>query len=308
MTSPRRLFHVPRRSRQYWLRLAGLSCLAILVASIGVPAVLGFATTARLLYAPCSERGLTPGDVGLAWEDITLQASAGGQFRGYFVPGSNGAAILMPPTTNDGRDGRLDMAALFARHGYAVLAFESRRCAGMGPHSLGYHETDEVGDALIYVTHHAGVMPERVGIYGFSSAGATAILSAARFPGIRAVVAEGGYGDFAENAIGRESDTVLEAIYKWSLGASYRVITGLDINKLSPLDVIGTVAPRPILLIYGADERSLAGGRQQASAAGPTAELWVVEGAGHGAYRDAAPAEYERRVIAFFDRALLDRP
>ena len=231
--------------------------------------------TARLLYAPCSERGLTPGDVGLAWEDITLQASAGGQFRGYFVPGSNGAAILMPPTTNDGRDGRLDMAALFARHGYAVLGFESRRCAGMGPHSLGYHETDEVGDALIYVTHHAGVMPERVGIYGFSSAGATAILSAARFPGIRAVVAEGGYGDFAENAIGRESDTVLEAIYKWSLGASYRVITGLDINKLSPLDVIGTVAPRPILLIYGADERSLAGGRQQASAAGLTAELWV---------------------------------
>ena len=146
----------------------------------------------------------------------------------------------------------------------------------MGPHSLGYHETDEVGDALIYVTHHAGVMPERVGIYGFSSAGATAILSAARFPGIRAVVAEGGYGDFAENAIGRESDTVLEAIYKWSLGASYRVITGLDINKLSPLDVIGTVAPRPIRDLRGR-WRGLAGGRQQAGAAGPTAELWVVE-------------------------------
>ena len=305
VTSPLRLFHLPRRSRQYWRRLAGLACLAILVAGLGVPVALGAATTVTLLYAPCGEVGASPGDFGLAWEDVALQASAGGQFRGYLIPGTNGAVILMPPTTNDGRGSRLDMAALFAQHGYAVLTFESRRCAGMGPLSLGYRETDEVGDALTYVTQRAGIDPGRVGIYGFSSAGATAIMAAARFPGIRAVVAEGGYGDFAENAIGRRSDTIFEAIYKWSLGASYRVITGLDINRLSPLDVIGSIAPRPILLIYGTREQSLAGGRQQAAAAGPGAELWVVEGAGHGTYRDAAPGEYERRVIAFFDRALL---
>jgi uncharacterized protein len=273
-----------------------------------VPVVLGAATTIALLYASCDESGTTPGDYGLTWEDVTLPASAGGQFRGYFIPGTNGAAILMPPTTSDGRGSRLDRAALFARHGYAVLAFESRRCAGMGPLSLGYREMGEVEDALTYVTHRAGVDAQRVGIYGFSSAGATAIMSAARLPGIRAVVAEGGYGDFVENAIGRESDTIFEAIYKWSMGASYRAITGLDINKLSPLDVIGTVTPRPILLIYGTREQSLAGGRQQAATAGPGAELWVVDGAGHGAYREAAPGEYERRVIAFFDRALLDRP
>ena len=308
VTLPRWFFLMRRRSRKYWLRLVGLVVVTALLGGVCVPIALGFATTMILLYAPCDERGTTPGDYGLPWQDVTLQASAGGQFRGYFIPGANGATILVPPTTNDGRDGRLEMAALFARHGYAVLTFESRRCAGMGPLSLGYREADDVGDALTYVTHHAGVDPERVGVYGFSSAGATAILAAARFAGIRAVLAEGGYGDFAEDAIGRESGTILEAIYKWSLHASYRAITGLDINKLSPADVIGAVAPRPILLIYGAREPSLAGARQQIAAAGPGAELWVVEGAGHGAYRDAAPVEYEQRVIAFFDRALLERP
>jgi hypothetical protein len=31
-----------------------------------------------------------------------------------------------------------------------------------------------------------------------------------------------------------------------------------------------------------------------------------VAGAGHGNYAQIAPAEYERRLIEFFDRALLD--
>jgi hypothetical protein len=29
--------------------------------------------------------------------------------------------------------------------------------------------------------------------------------------------------------------------------------------------------------------------------------LWVVEGADHGTYATTAPAEYEKRVVAFLD-------
>jgi pimeloyl-ACP methyl ester carboxylesterase len=79
----------------------------------------------------------------------------------------------------------------------------------------------------------------------------------------------------------------------------------MDINQLSPVDVIGDIAPRPILLIYGSQEISLPGGRRQKAAAGDNAKLWIVEGAGHGNYVDVASAEYERRVVTFFDEALL---
>ena len=34
-------------------------------------------------------------------------------------------------------------------------------------------------------------------------------------------------------------------------------------------------------------------------------EIWKVPGSGHMAGIDAQPAEYERRVVGFFDRALL---
>lgn len=303
--------HATRRTRRYWRRLIALLVAAMALTAGGVPALLGVATTVSLLYSSCDEHATTPGDFGHLWEDVTLTARDGHAVRAFFIPGramtGSSAAIIIPPTTNDGRGTRLDLADMLARHGYAVLTFESRRCAGMGPLSLGYKETDEVGAALAYLHTRDDVDPDRIGITGFSSAGATAIMAAARYPALRAVVAEGGYGDFAQNVIGTHGDsgTVFETIYKWSIAGSYRVITGVSMDRLSPLDVIGGIAPRPILLIYGSRERSLAGAKQQLAAAGPTADLWVVKGAGHGEYRAVTPDEYETRVIGFFDSALL---
>ena len=169
---------------------------------------------------------------------------------------------------------------------------------------------DEVADALDYVQVREDVDPNRIGILGFSSGGATAIMATARFPTLRAVVAEGGYGNFVENALGTGSSSnraiaYFETNYRWSTKLTYRLVTGMDINQLSPVDVIGNIAPRPILLIYGSQEVSLPGGRRQKAATGDNAKLWIVEGAGHGNYVDVASAEYERRVVTFFDEALL---
>jgi fermentation-respiration switch protein FrsA (DUF1100 family) len=296
----------PARSTfRRWRRIITLAVFAVLVTVIVVPAGAGFVMTYMLLNPPCGDDGKTPGDFGYGWEDVTLQARAGGSFRGYFIPGTNGAAIIIPPPYSGGRGNRLQEGDVLARHGYAVFSFESRRCAGMGSLSLGYEETAEVQDALDYLRGRNDVDPDRIGILGFSSAGATSVMAGARFPEIRAVVAEGGYGDFAEGAIGLGTGgTILETIFKASMAISYRIISGMDINKLSPEDMIGSIAPRPVLLIYGSRERSLAGARRQLTAAGENAELWVVEGAGHGDYLTIAPEEYEQRVVTFFDKAL----
>jgi fermentation-respiration switch protein FrsA (DUF1100 family) len=39
------------------------------------------------------------------------------------------------------------------------------------------------------------------------------------------------------------------------------------------------------------------------AAAGDPKDLWIEEGAGHGDYVAVAPAEYEKRVIPFLERA-----
>jgi hypothetical protein len=66
------------------------------------------------------------------------------------------------------------------------------------------------------------------------------------------------------------------------------------------------IVPRPVLLIRGmqgnGDE---ALNRAYRDAGGATVTLWEIQRAGHTGGISAAPAEYERGVIGFFDRALL---
>lgn len=301
----------PKNRWGYWLRLLAFFAVALTVALVATPTLLGALFMVGLLYAPCTESNLTPANLGYPAEAVTVPARSGGSFKGYFVPGSNGATIIMPPPMASGRGVRLPYADMLARHGFAIFMFESRRCAGMGPLSLGYKEVDDVADALTYLSGRTDVDPQRIGIYGFSSAGATSIMAAARLPQLRAVVAEGGYGHFAQNAFGTHSGDYLSAyfltFFRWGAFVTYRGLTGLNIDRLSPVSVIGDISPRPILLIYGSREVSLSGGRQQQMAAGQNAELWVVEGAGHGNYLTVAPNAYQERVVTFFNRALLEK-
>ena len=72
---------------------------------------------------------------------------------------------------------------------------------------------------------------------------------------------------------------------------------------------IGEIAPRSVFLIYAVPGQ---GGEAELNetfyeAAGEPRELWLVPGAGHTGGIEAQPEEYERRVVGFFDRALLER-
>ncbi|GAB4437841.1 MAG: hypothetical protein Kow0031_19660 [Anaerolineae bacterium] len=298
----------PARSA-YWLRLTAFFVGVLTLTLAGLPLLLGALFAGSLLYAPCGRSAATPADFNLPAEPVTLTARAGGSFSGLFIPGNNGAAIIMPPPFNADRHARLPEAAILHRHGYSVFLFDSRRCAGMGPLSLGYNEVDEVADALDYVSARPEVAADRIGLHGFSSAGATAIMAAARYPQARAVVAEGGYADFNRTALGETTQVrhladAFLGLYRAGMRLTYRLVIGAGMEQLSPLSVIDQLAPRPLLLIYGSREVSLPGARLQLEAAGPSARLWVVEGAGHGNYAQVAPAEYEQRLVEFFDGTL----
>ena len=84
--------------------------------------------------------------------------------------------------------------------------------------------------------------------------------------------------------------------------------TGDRFERLSPVSVIGQIAPRPILLIYGTNEPSLPGAHLELAAAGSNATLWEVAGATHGSYIYTAPDEYRQRVTGVYDTAALSTP
>ena len=71
-------------------------------------------------------------------------------------------------------------------------------------------------------------------------------------------------------------------------------------------ELVKEIAPRPVYLIYA--KRGQGGEDLSATffeSAGEPSALWETD-SGHVGGQEAEPVEYERRVIGFFDRFLLD--
>ena len=180
------------RRPSYWLRLLILAAVAIGVIVVALPMGAGAATMWALTHPACAGDERTPGDLGIPNAiRINIPSRSGGAYRGYFMPGTNDATIIIPPTYSGSRISMIDEGSILVKAGhYNLLMFESRVCAGKGAISLGYSEVDDVGDALDYLRNNydsIGVNMAHIALHGFSSAGATAIMAAARYPEIAAV-------------------------------------------------------------------------------------------------------------------------
>ena len=309
------------RPRRRALRLARLALVAVILPIVVIPTGIGAFGMWVIVYAPCATGGRTPGDYGLSYIPISIPSRTGGAFRGFFIPAPldserRNGTIIVPPAFAGGQDGMLYEAGPLARAGYNVLVYESRACAGRSPLSLGYRDVEDIGDALAFLRqnpHEIQVDMDRLALHGFSSAGAASIMAAGHYPEIRAVLAEGGYHDLSVfMGLDGRSRNALESFLLFGTRAAYRLATGDDPAVLNAIDAIGHVPPRPILLIYGSDETSLDGARAmyallRAAAPDAMAALWVVPGAGHGAYIQAAGEDtYMQRALALYDCALLE--
>lgn len=279
-----------------------------LVVGLGlVPFLFGVLSMWGITHPPCNPGG-DPSGFNPAYESVDFTSTNGLKQQGYFIPGTNGATIIVVPAFANGRGAELHYARVFNEAGFNVMTLNSRVCTTQGWISLGYREAEDVKAAYAYLKTRSDVDPARVGLHGFSSAGATAIMSGAQMPEIVSVSAEGGYHDYpAVMGVG-QGGTFFEQLYKQGAYAAYGWITREDIHNLSPISMIDSLAGRNLLLVYGTLEVSLPGARQMLERAlnvDVDADLWVVEGAGHGGYLSIAPDEFVRRVVGFHEAALL---
>ena len=112
-----------------------------------------------------------------------------------FPPGTrrrkNGAVILVAHGYGDKR--AEDFYALFASHGYGVIAWDFRAHGESEGDfsSLGYYETLDAKAALDFALAQPGV--EHVGAWGGSMGAVTMIRATAQYPEIEALVADSPY-------------------------------------------------------------------------------------------------------------------
>ena len=306
-------------------RTASIATATLLVA-LAAPFALAWYASEQILRGfgyerRTPEQGLEPGrsqdpqhEYGLAFEDVSFAAIDGSTLRGWFVPSAEKSRGAVVTVHGGGGDRRSFMDSLPVLHGagYSVLLFDCREQGisdgtGRGM-SLGMRESADVVSAVGWLTDRGFETIAAVG----SSQGATSVILAAGVDSrIDAVVAQGtGTTLYAMS----RANAQLAPFPDWFVHLFVRTIlwrTGPPWNEIvadgpNPANAIGQIAPRPILLIQGADDdmAPASQARENFARAGEPKELWIVEGAGHRGLRQSAGAEYDARILAFLNKHL----
>jgi dienelactone hydrolase len=197
---------------------------------------------------------------------------------------------------------------MLARHGYGVLLLDARGYDGSqgDPNMFGWDDTRDIDAAVGWLHQQPDVRGGRIGGIGFSVGGEMMLQAAAANRRLRAVVSEGA-------GVRSVREEMLRGPGGWFTSVPVQAVQTAALAVLSgtpPLpslrDLVSRIAPRSVFLIYAGHG---AGGEEFNSdyyaAAGRPKLLWEIAEAGHTGGYEARPREYERRVVGFFDRALV---
>ena len=289
-----------RALRSWWrLLLAPLGVVGLLLASCT-----GLAAAYVVVPATDVDAARPAG-----YEDVAFRTADGATLSGWYLPSRNRAAVVLLHGAGSTRAGVLDEAALLARHGYGVLAYDARghgRSDGPGT-DLGWHGDADVAAAVSFVQGRSDVDPQRVGLLGLSM-GAEQALGATDDGRVRAVVAEGATGRTAQDKDGwlpgGVPGVVQRLLDRVTFGVADLLSSASPPQALS--DAVRAADAVPVLLVVGGEvENERLAADDLVAAAPARVDVWEVPDAGHTQGLATAPGEYERRVVGFLDRHLL---
>ncbi|MGD2155960.1 MAG: alpha/beta hydrolase [Anaerolineales bacterium] len=290
--------------RQRTFRLFSFSLLCIFIALIALDLVLSWRYITALIYPGCSSPHQLQG-FGKP-EEHYLITEDGLTLRSWFYPGINGAAIISMGGLGGSLGDKIPPVAPLIRNGFGVLQIDSRACANpISPVTLGANELNDAAAGLDFLLSRRDVNPDKIALYGFSMGAVTAIRTAARYPQIAAVVAEGGYGNLGCHIVRSElSQSAPIKFFRLTLASVFWLRTGVHPWMISPIDDLTSISPRPILLIYGDSEIDSGAGWDQYKSARQPKELWVVPEGSHGRNHLAHPEWYQQKVVDFFQQTI----
>ncbi len=300
------------------LLLFGISALA------GIFLVEGGLRPPRRLISGENELRALAETQGVQWEDVELRAADGVLLRAWllFAARTRGNSADGPPQAvmlfhgvADSRNSMLGYARLFLRNGYAVLIPDARAHGASGGDlaTFGVLESaDARGWARWFRTRTGAPCVHGLG----ESMGGAILLQAlaAEESGpsesvFCSAVAESPFADFREIAFDRVGQHI--GLGPWFGRYMFRIPIefgwlyarwkyGLDLGRASPVCAVASTRV-PILLIHGARDDNIPHRHSaQLRAAAPAIEYWEPPDTTHTGTLSNHPAEFERRVIAWF--------
>lgn len=279
--------------------------LFVLSATVSIVAPAVAATS-----VPSTEITSTPATVGLEYESVTLTTTDGVELAAWYMPGTNGAGVVVMHGAGSTRSDVLDQAAVLARSGYTLVLIDARGHGGSDGTAMdfGWYGDLDIAAGTAFLASRPEVDPGRIGVVGFSMGGEEAIGAAAADPRIRAVVAEGATARQAADK------AWFSDVYGWRGWVQEQVekvqygITDYLTEASSPIALRSAVVNAPgarfLLITAGnVDDEGHAASDIQAGASGRVT-VWNVDGADHTGGYDTQPDDWQQRVVEFLDENL----
>lgn len=250
-------------------------------------------------------------DDGQLLAQVALHTSDDLWLSGWTIPSQNGAAVILQHGYGANSGQMLPVGLMLARYGYGVLLFDFR---GHGRSegdfvTLGHDEVRDTEAALAYLLEQPDIDPARIGIIGTSMGGATAILAAADNPELAAVVVEGVFSDVRDIETGiRVLGILSRAPFDPLVNRLIARYLGFDLNAIAPASRVSDIGPRAVLIMHGGEDElvPIRSGERLFGLAQEPKELWYEPSVRHNAFFRTLPLEYEHKIVAFFDRYLLE--
>jgi fermentation-respiration switch protein FrsA (DUF1100 family) len=292
------------------MKIAMACLLGIILIVFFLPFILVYINT----HPPKYPLHIPPSTYNANYEGVAFTSGAGIILKGWLirpVPAVYAApAIIICHGLGANKSDFTELAVYLSRRGYAVLLFDFRAHGESegSTTSLGYHEQEDVLAALDYLKTRHDVDPGRIGIYGFSLGGATAILAAVKSHGFRALVVDSAFTSLRDQAKTAVTDFYHLPSFPFLplVVFAYEVYFRTPVDAISPVGSIAMLASTPILIIAGDGDKLIPSenGRRLYMVAREPKEIWIISGADHGGTLAAAGDAYEKRVGGFFDKYL----
>ncbi len=246
------------------------------------------------------------GKTYLDFREVTFKSRDGLTLFGRFHPGRNEATILLLHGLGGTNSNMLIYAEFLANAGYGVFMIDLRAHGSSDgdTSTYGLREADDAAGAVDYLLTRVDVNGQKIGALGISMGAQAALRGALKTDRIRALVLEG-LGPSILSDHGKKPDSLMRWLNypsKWLYYQLYQFMT--RVKDLGVLEVIGKIAPRPILLI-ASGTKDIYLNNLFYQAANEPKELWALPHGEYGAAILQDSRTYMQRVVEFFNKALL---
>ncbi|MBT3437227.1 MAG: alpha/beta hydrolase [Oceanospirillaceae bacterium] len=250
-------------------------------------------------------------DFDLQVSEVVRTNQDGQQLHAYFSSTHNGAYVMLQHGFKADRSYMFEEAKMLQDAGYGVL-ISSVRAHDLNDGdeiSFGVREMDDLQTWYNYLIDEQGAHADKVGLLGNSMGAAMVIEYAAQNQAIAAVVAVSPFSSLQDTInVSVEYFTGLPAFpFAPMISIWAETILGMEVEQADATKAAAQLCTTPLFIMQGGKDIvvSVDSGQWIFDAACGEKELWYEAQLGHTKFDTQKSDEYARRVVAFFDNALL---